>query len=97
MNLIDNPSLKVLRRSIRQYRAKELDIEGLQRNIGSVMTALEGDVPQEVRDAISSAESSIEFIRFMVGSAEQNSAVEDVLQVIEVTVSNYSNGIANEN
>ncbi|HLA11358.1 MAG TPA: hypothetical protein VJ023_12300 [Pyrinomonadaceae bacterium] len=92
MNLTDNPSLRVVRQSIRQYRAKQLNIEGLQRNIASVMTALEGDVPQDVRDAISNAENSIELIRFTVDSDEQNSAVEDVLKGIEATVSKHSSG-----
>jgi len=90
MNLANNPSLRVVKLSIHQYRAKQLNIEGLQRNIASVMTALEGDVPEEIRDAISNAESSIESIRFMVGSGEQRSAVEDVLKLIEAKVSKYS-------
>jgi predicted YcjX-like family ATPase len=92
MNLTDNPSLGVVSRSIRQYRAKQLNIEGLQRNIASVMTALEGDVPQEVRDAISNAENLIEFIRFTEDSDEQTSEVEHVLKGIEAAVSKHSSG-----
>lgn len=92
MNLTDNPSLGVVRRSISHYRAKQLNIEGLQRNIASVMTALEGDVPQEVRDAISNAENLIEFIRFTVDSEEQTSEVEHVLKGIEAALSEHSSG-----
>jgi predicted YcjX-like family ATPase len=92
MNLTDNPSLGVVRRSISQYRAKQLNIEGLQRNMASVMTALEGDVPQEVRDAISNAENLIEFIRFTVDSEEQTSEVEHVLKGIETALSKHSSG-----
>lgn len=92
MNSTRNSSLRVVRHSIYQYRAHELSIDGLQRNIASVMTALEGDVPQDIRDEILNAENSIELIRFMVSSAEQRAAVEAVLQRIEATVSKYGSG-----
>ena len=92
MNLTDNPCLRVVKDSIRQYRAHTLDIEGLQRNIASVMTALEGDVPRDIHDEISNAENSIELIRFTVNSAEQRAAVEDVLQRIEATISRHIRG-----
>jgi hypothetical protein len=90
MTFIQNPPLRKILESIRQYREKRIDVDGLQQNVAAIMTALEGDVPQEVRDAIYKAESSIERIRFMVDFDEEASALEKVFNEIEGVNSKYS-------
>jgi len=85
----DNPGIRAINRVIGQYREAQLDVDGLQENIAAIMTALEGDVPQDIRDVIRHAESEIEFIRFMVNSSEQRSAVEKILRGIDDTLSKY--------
>lgn len=77
------PALKTVTNSIRQYREGQLDIEGLQQNIAAVSSALEGDVPEEIRTIICEAESSIDLIRFTIDSNGEAAALEEVFRRIE--------------
>jgi hypothetical protein len=81
--------LRVVIESIRRYREGLLNVEGLQQNIASVMTALEGDVPKEVRETIYEAEAAIELISFTVASAEQATALEKVFSELEGVIANH--------
>ena len=84
-----NQAVNLITKTINQYRAKQVDVEGLQENIASAMTALEGDVPQELRDTIYDAEAAIELIRFTVDSTEQATALDRVFKGIDQALSKF--------
>jgi hypothetical protein len=90
--LLPNPILRTVIASIKYYREGYLDAEGLQQNFAAVMSAVEGDVPDEIRNLLHNAEASIELIRFTVDSSEEAAALEKVFAEIENGISSYQDG-----
>ena len=87
--MLENTPLRIVTESIRRYREGLLNVEGLHQNIAAVMTALEGDIPKEVRETIYEAEASIELISFTVDSAEQATALEKVFRELERVIAKH--------
>jgi hypothetical protein len=78
-----NQALSLITKTICQYRDGQIDVGGLQQNLAAAMTALEGDIPHEIRDTIYDAEAAIELLRFTVDPAEQAKALERVFNDID--------------
>lgn len=84
--MIEHPHIALILESARRYRERQLDIEGLQRNLSAVMSALEGDVPKEIHAAIQRAEAWVDSIRFTMNAADQPAEIERVLAELEGVV-----------
>jgi hypothetical protein len=81
--MLKNPLLERIFDSISLYRNEKLDAEGLGQNIAATMTALEGDIPKSMREALFKAESDIELIRFTVDQDQERIEIEKVLRKLE--------------
>jgi hypothetical protein len=84
-----HPHIAFILDNARRYREGWLNIEGLQQNLSAVMSALEGDVPKEIHDAVRKAEAWVDSIRFTVNVAEQPREVGRVLDELEDKVHRF--------
>jgi hypothetical protein len=75
--------------SFGKYRSGELDIEGLQQNVSAIMGAIEGDVPNAVREAVYQLESEIDSIRFTVADDRQAIEVEKAVAELEILIDSH--------
>ena len=66
-----NPHLHWILESIRQSRAGELDIVGVESNIAAEAGASEGDVPKPIREAIERAVNTLDSIYWITGDAAE--------------------------
>ena len=82
----DNPHIRWVLESIRQYRAGELDIIGLAANIAAESGAIEGDVPKPVRVAIERAVDKLDSIYWTNGDAAE---ADRVLGEVEEAIARY--------
>lgn len=87
--MLDHPHIRVIVDSVARYRNGTMDLDGLQRNLRAVSTALGGEVPKDVRDIVFYTESSLEGIRFSTDSRRQRQEVEPILSELEITLSNH--------
>ncbi len=71
----------------RRYRSGELDGWGLHLNLRAASTALEGDVPLPVRQAVSRTETEIDGLYFTIG--DDREAIERVLRELETAIQRY--------
>jgi len=72
--------IAVLLAAISEYRAGTIGVEALRQHFSAAMSALEGDVPRAVRDAVRSAEADLESSKFC------DLDVDAVLQKFEAIV-----------
>jgi hypothetical protein len=75
--------------SLQKYQNRDLDISGLQQNASLVMSAMEGDVPKEVRDAGFSLEGELDSIRFTVRQDQQARKVDKTFGELEDLIKRY--------
>ncbi len=87
--MMAHPQIVLILDSARRYREGRLDIEGLQRILSALMSALEGDVPKAVHDAVRKAEAWVDSIRFTVNEAERPAEVGRVLDELEGVVHRF--------
>lgn len=85
-----SPQLKIVKDSIHRFRIGQIDAVGLQQNLSAVISALEGDVPKEVSEAILKAEAWVDSIRFTVNESKQASEIEKVLCKLEAVLAQYN-------
>jgi hypothetical protein len=84
-----NPHIRTVLRSAQQYRDGAISIEGLQANLSGEVAAMEGDVPRQVRDAVTRAEAWIDSARFSRGGSLQREEAERALEELERVISRY--------
>ncbi len=75
--------LRAALETARLYRTGTMDEEGVSLNLHGIGEALGGDVPPEVRRAISAAEATFELLRF--ASSDRSPALS-VLDDLETTI-----------
>lgn len=85
----NHPAIKIVRDSFAQYRAKSLDIAGLQQNLATATTLLEGSLPQPVRECVEWVENEVEGIRFTTTKSEQAGEVDRVWSEIEEVLARH--------
>ena len=81
-----NTHLHWVLESIRQFRAGELDIVGVGRNIAAEGGAIEGDVPKPVREAIERVVDKLDSIYWTTGDMAE---VDRVLGEVEAVIARY--------
>jgi hypothetical protein len=74
--------------SISRYQNSEYSLKDLQYDLSAIMSAMENDIPKKIRDAVRSAESQIDSIRFTVNESDQRAHVERVLNELESVMKN---------
>ena len=84
-----HPHIAFILDSSHRYREGGLSIEGLQQNFSAVMSALEGDVPKEIHEAIRKAEARVDSIRFTINEADRPAEVGRVLGELEAVVHRF--------
>jgi len=89
-NSRQHPIIRMLFDSHQRFRNQNLDIAGLQANISAVMSAIEGDVPKPIREAIFSLEAEVDSIRFTVSSSSQTSYVDEAFLKLEKLLEEFS-------
>ncbi len=87
--LRDSPHLSVILDSFRRYQQGELSIADLELNLGAVMTAMEGDVPKDIRDAVFDAETQVDSIRFMVPESRQSEEIGELFRELEAIIARH--------
>jgi hypothetical protein len=69
-------ALQQWRRAFRSFDAEQrnqrcdIDIAGLEQVLSAVVSAMEGDVPKEVREATYGLDAEVDSIRFTVSASE---------------------------
>lgn len=87
-----HPHIAFILDSAHRYREGLMGIEGLQRNLSAVMSALEGDVPTEIHAAVRQAEARLERIRFTVNQVDRPTEVGRVLDQLEGVALRFTTG-----
>ena len=77
--------IKAILKSIKLYREKTYNIEALQASIRGNYSAMEGDIPEDIRNKLQSMEGELEIIRFTTESKDQ---VEKLLIEFEELLKN---------
>jgi len=85
----ENPLLKVILDATRRFRGGNENVEGLQKIMSATMSAIEGDVPKPVSEAIRRAEARIESLRFTVSNSNQSAEIVKVLSELEEIITRY--------
>src|SRR4051812_42906568 len=80
-----HPHLYLIFRNIKQYREGKIDSTGLQLNLLAVEGALEGDIPQIIRDKVREAESSADNVAWAGGDRQEAEVVFDELERLILT------------
>jgi hypothetical protein len=81
--------MEILFSSFERYRDGTLDLSGLQQNASAVMSAMEGDVPKEVRDAVFSLEGDLDSILYTVSTQRQAEEVVKAFNDLEKLAAKY--------
>jgi hypothetical protein len=89
MTLHDHLHIQAIFSAAERYRKGDASIVDLQRFISATASAMEGDVPKEVREAAYKLDAEIDSIRFSVSASEQPKRVQEVFRDFERTVSHY--------
>jgi hypothetical protein len=84
-----HPHIALILGNAQRYREGRLSIEGLQQSLSAVMSALEGDVPKEIHDAVRKAEGWVDSIRFTMNEADRSAEVGRVLDELEGVVHRF--------
>lgn len=84
--LADHPHLSAIVRSFHQYQAGSLSVDGLQTNLYSLMSVIEGDVPERMRLAVYHAEEEIELSRCTVAIERERQAVASVFALFRAAI-----------
>lgn len=87
--LRDNNLIKTLLIAIEKYREYKIDIVDIQQKLSAIMSALESDVPKEVRERIFKAEAEIDSIRFTINTDDQYIEVNKTLDELESLINKY--------
>lgn len=88
-SLRDHYLLRHLFRWIDNYRNGHLTAEGIFQNISALMTALEGDVPREIREAFLYVDAEIDTIIYSVSESHQRERIDRVLTELEELIDSY--------
>lgn len=90
MNLKKHPAIRITWDSFAQYRAKTLDIAGLQQNLSTATSLLDGSLPKPVRDTVEWAENEIEGAQFSSARSDQPNEVDRVWREVEEILIRHS-------
>lgn len=87
--LRDNNLIKTLLIDIEKYREGKINIVDIQQKLSAIMSALESDVPKEVKERIFKAEAEIDSIRFTINTDDQYVEVNKILGELESLINKY--------
>jgi hypothetical protein len=88
-SLHDHPLLQSVFSAASAYQRGELDIVDVEERISAAMSALEGDVPADVREVMYVLDAEVDSIRFTVSDREQKEGVEEAFHNLHAVVSRY--------
>lgn len=94
--LMEHPAVKIACESFARFRAKTLDIAGLQENLAAAASLLDGALPKPVRDSVEWAENEIEGIQFTVSSPKRPDEVDRVWREVEEVLARHAGIDASE-
>jgi hypothetical protein len=86
MPLITHPLIARVIEAGRAFRDEDVSATQLQAVVSSVMSAVEGDVPLEVRDALFRLEAEIDSAQFTVGESQRLAAIVESLDAFDALV-----------
>lgn len=87
MHLTSHPLISRVLEAGEAFRAGSLSAEQLQLVVSANMSALEGDVPSTVRDAMFQLEADIDSARFATSTAERPGRISRSLEEFESALS----------
>lgn len=90
MALTQRFPIKLAVDSFRKYRAKQLDIAGLEQSLSKAISLLEGDIPKDVQDAIRWADAEIDTVQFTLSGNRAREAVEKVWRELDEVIARNS-------
>lgn len=75
--------------AIADFRSGQTRLSDLQNEFEAASSALEGDVPKDLRVKLHNGAEELEYIQFMVKEANEEAAVAKVLDDLEVAVRQF--------
>lgn len=88
-NLKQHPAIKMTYESFSRFRGKTLDISGLQKNLASAVSLLDGALPKPVQETVKWAENEIEGVQFTVSKAQHVDEVDRVWREVEEVLARH--------
>ena len=88
-NLKQHPAIKMTCESFTRFRSKVLDIAGLQKNLATAASLLDGSLPKPVREIVEWAENEIEGVQFTTTKAQLPNEVDRVWREVEEVLARH--------
>lgn len=89
MNLRDSEPVKIVTEAFVRYRKKELDLDGLQEEVWSAISLLDGDLPKAVRRTVEWVDNALDTVRAEVDEADQADEVDRVWRELDEVIARH--------